>query len=724
MRAVMKRYWVIGLLVLGLTGFVAVWVFRGSGDAVEMPNVLLISIDTCRADHLSCYGYEAETTPNIDAVAAEGILFENTISPVPITLPSHSSMLTGTIPPFHGVHDNHAHLPDEGNVSLAEVLRDAGYTTGGIISAYVLDSYFGIDQGFDSYHDEFKSPLEGNMNVQRRGEETTDIALDWLEENKEGAFFLFLHYYDPHMNYEPPEPFASRFAPSLYAGEIAYTDYCIGQVVKKLKDLNLYDSTLIIVTADHGQMLGEHGEGGHTYFIYQSAIKVPLIFKLPGQCQSARIESIAGLVDIVPTVCSLLNIRAPGNIQGVDLSPSFHTQNSSQSDRHVFCESLEATKYGGNSLLGVVNDRFKYIQTTRPELYDVIEDPGELDNLFENEQERASVMRGKLAQVLEESSRIDNRGSAAEMDPQAIQRLESLGYVEGAVNEDFSFDQTKPDPKDLLAYHVLHAQINSYLHTKQYDKAEMWAEQLTREGPDCSIGYEKLGSMALKRKDYAKAITSFERAIEINPSNAKTYNERATAYLRKREYDKAIRDLEKAIELSPRLIGAYNNRGLSYLRKGEPSKALDDFARVVELNPKDLFARKHMGWAHMRLGQSNEAVRHFKKALEMQYDAPWVLTDLAWILATDEDAKVRDGAQAVQYAERAGQLLEYKFPRNFITLAAARAETGRFDQAIADSQKALELARDTADEELAVIIEDHLRSYQSKRPWRERGGLE
>ena len=571
MRSVITRYSIIILLVLALAGFFAVRFIHRSDVSPDggIHNVLLISIDTCRADYLSCYGYKSKTTPNIDAVAAEGILFENTISPLPQTLPGHSSMLTGTIPPYHGVHENNSHLFDEPNICLAETLKDAGFTTVAVVSAFVLNSEFGIDQGFDTYHDRFEPPVGAHMRGQRPGGETTDVALDWLERNKDKRFFFFLHYYDPHWSFSPPEPFASQFAEDLYAGEIAYTDYCIGQVIKKLKELELYDSTLLIITSDHGEMLGEHGEDAHTYFIYQSAIKVPLIFKVPGQKQPARIESIAGIVDIVPTVCSLLNIETPRNVQGVDLSLSFKGQNSSRPDRHVFCESLQATKYGGNSLLGIVNDGFKYIQTTRPELYDLIKDQSESNNLFEKQQQRARIMKDKLAEMLEQSVRRAWPESKTEMDPETVERLESLGYVGGTVTEEFSFDQTKTDPKDLLEYHYLNERTNHLLmRTKDYDKLELCAKKMMELQPDSFSSNEKMGLTAMAKKEYSRATVYLQKAAEIDPGNAKIHCRLGAAYKENGEYEKALRNLNRAIELKPQYVEARNIRkALLKLRK-------------------------------------------------------------------------------------------------------------------------------------------------------------
>ena len=261
-------FWVFAVL---LAVVAVIWIFQCFSPPTEnIRNVLLISIDTCRADHLSCYGYPRQTTPNIDALAAQGALFENTIAPVPITLPAHSSMLTGTIPPYHGVHDNGEYQLDQSNVTLAEILKQSGFTTGGIISAFVLDSAFGIDQGFDTYNDRFEKERRTVGDISERiGAEASRFAITWLQQHKDEKFFLFLHYFDPHADYLPPEPFASKFARNPYAGEIAYTDHCIGLVLNKLKELQLYDSTLIIITGDHGEMRHEHGESTHSYFIYQ-----------------------------------------------------------------------------------------------------------------------------------------------------------------------------------------------------------------------------------------------------------------------------------------------------------------------------------------------------------------------------------------------------------------------------------------------------------------------
>jgi len=310
----------VGLfVVLGI----GIWLYTSYLSSKKVRHIILISIDTCRADCLSCYGCQQKTTPNIDKLARQSVLFENVISAVPVTLPSHSTMLTGTIPHYHGAHTNNNYRLGEFNVTLAEMLQEKGYKTAAVIAAFVLDARFGLSQGFDSYNDRFLGKREPGFVLERRAAETSKLAINWLAEHANEDFFLFLHYFDPHAEYIPPEPFASNFRENPYLGEIAYTDYCIGKVIDKLKSLGIYDSALLIVTSDHGESFGEHGEYTHGYFIYNTTIRVPLIFKLPGTNNAKRVKDIVGLIDVTPTILSQLGIAGPSHIQGKDLSDYF-----------------------------------------------------------------------------------------------------------------------------------------------------------------------------------------------------------------------------------------------------------------------------------------------------------------------------------------------------------------------------------------------------------------
>ena len=724
MRFAFSRRGIIILLLLVLSGLLGLWfTYRSDAGAGDIRNVLLISIDTCRADHLSCYGYESKTTPNIDAMAAEGILFENVISPYPMTIPSHSTMLTGTIPPYHGVHANiGGYLADESNITLAEILKEAGFVTGAAVSGFPLKSRFGVSQGFDDYYDLFENLSPNERGRERVGGKTTAVALDWLARNKDKKFFFFLHYFDPHASYAPPEPFASRFASNRYAGEIAYTDHCIGQVLDKLKELGLYDSTLIIITSDHGEMLGEHGEYTHSYFIYQGAIRVPLIFKLPGQNKTVRIKPIAGLVDIVPTVCSLLGIETPKNVQGADLFGRSKGENTSEQGRHLFCESLFPTIYKANSLLGIVTDRYKYIQTTRPELYDLLKDPGESNNLIKEQPQLARVMKDKLAQVLKRTVRKASGDSKMEIDSEASEQLKSLGYVGGSITEDFSFDQTKTDPKDMLEYHTLTTQIHLDFLSKKYDEVQLLAEQAIQQHPNIPFAYRKLGSVAMVKKDYSKAIVYFQKAIELapdSPDSVGLYHERGNAYQFKGELDLAIDDYSQALKLNPGAAEIYNNRGHTYLRKGELDQAIRDLNQALKLNPRDAKAYNNRAKAYSRKERYDLAISDFGKVIALDPTHAHAYNNLAWILATHEDEPVRDGERAVQLAKKACELTDYKNPVSLDTLAAAYAQLGQFDEAVKIATRAMRLARATKNEKIAKDIQSRLELYKDKRPYRE-----
>jgi arylsulfatase A-like enzyme/Tfp pilus assembly protein PilF len=615
-KGILNKSRVVDFILLAVFVLSIIW-FLFRSETREIRNVLLISIDTCRADHLGCYGHKQNITPNIDALAAEGILFENVVSPCPMTLPSHSSMLTGTIPVYHGVHNNLGYRIAESNITLAEILKNVGFTTGAAVSTLVLDSQFGLDQGFEVYDDRFEQTGKRRNHAERRGGETTERCLDWLAENKDQRFFYFLHYFDPHKPYNPPEPFASRFARNPYAGEIAYTDHCIGQVIAKLRKLDLYDSTLIIVTTDHGEMLGEHGEPEHAYFIYESAVKAALVFRVPGQSREIRIKSPAGLIDIVPTVCSLLGIQPPAAVGGMDLSGCFGGRELS-SGRELYCESMQATVYGANALLGIVTDRFKYIQTTRPELYDLVDDPTESNNLVDVQPKRARMLKESLARMIQESLPGDSAGSEAEWDEQTRRRLESLGYVGGDVVADYEFDQTKDDPKDVLSYHLLSAEIAILLSRKRYYRAEQVAEKMIRLRPDSAVGYQKAGRIAGRRGDQARAAGYYQKALRINPDDTKTHNNLgiALASLGKREL--AIDHYQKALRISPDDANTHNNLGIALTDLGKPEQAIEHFNKALAIDPDFTNMHYNLGSTFAAMGKFEQAMDHYKKLLTIK----------------------------------------------------------------------------------------------------------
>ncbi|UCE46536.1 MAG: sulfatase-like hydrolase/transferase [Phycisphaerales bacterium] len=723
---------ILALAVLLIAG-VAIW-HHYAPRTNEIRNVLLISIDTCRADHLGCYGYPLDTTPNIDAIAGEGIVFEYAISPLPYTLPGHCSMLTGTIPPYHGVFDNSDYKLSDGDVTLAELLKAKGYVTAGFVSSFILDSRFGLGQGFDFYDDDFEEASNAMDINQQSGGETTHDVIEWLRTHKDEKNFIFLHYYDPHFTYEPPEPFASRFRNvpppehvktkfeqalfDGYAGEIAYTDHCIGQVIDKLRELGLYDSTMIIITSDHGEMLGQHGEGFHGYFVYQPALRVPLIFKLPRLSKHKRITSTVGLVDIVPTVCSVLGIDLSSPIQGQDLSPCFDSDWLPPSDRHLFCQSLEPTKYNANSLLGVVTDRYKYIKTTRSELYDLVEDPDELDNIAVEQADQSQKMEEKLRQILQETTR-DKEDGKEHLDDQTRERLESLGYIGGSVNDDLNFDQGGEDPKDLIEYHVRMMRIGFLIYKQRYDFAESECRQLISERPSFHGPYFNLAKMAVRQGNYAEAVTNFERVIELRPDIVYSYEGLGVAYEAQGQFDKAVLSYVKVMELRPDYVKAYHQMALCFYELGEFREPDKYATAVLKNNPSYVDAAISLADKLLERRQIRLAYEHYLRILELRDDSVTVLNALAWIEAACDIEQLRNPEQAVERALLACEMTNFATAEVVDTLAVAYAAAGKFREAIETANKAMRAAESAGNAALAQRIKNRLDLYKAEKPFRD-----
>jgi len=680
------------IVLLILIGTFAVWLFhRSGGPAKKVRNIVLISIDTCRADYLSCYGCLRQTTPNIDRIAREGILFSNVISPVPMTLPAHCSMLTGTIPPYHGVHDNYDYRLSQSNVTLAEILKENGFTTAAIISAFVLDSQFDIDQGFDTYNDRFEEEhVIEDLISERKGGETSQLAIKWLGEHKEEPFFLFLHYYDPHLDYNPPEPFASGFKDNLYAGEIAYADYCIGQVIEKLKELGLYDSSLIIIAGDHGEMLGEHGEEDHCYFIYQSAIKVPLIFKLPGQIESRKIDTLVSLIDIVPTVCSLLGIQRASQIQGIDLSGYFGGNKPGEQERYIYCESLTPTTYNANSLLGAVTSRWKYIQTTLPELYDITNDPQESNNLATTEPQQARILQDHLKQILEQTLRKTEAESKVELDEQARRRLESLGHV-GGVKEDFKFDQNKNDPKDLLSFHKSDGRADILIAHQKYDDAKNLCEKMLAEWPGYLKGYSNLAKIAMKQYDFAGAASYLYQALKLDPNRHEIHANLGIAFTNLGEFDKAVEHCKKALGLWPKNPKALHTLATALEGLGRIDEAVEYYEKLMEFWSDKPDIPNRIGSLLAKQGRLDEAVIYFNKALAIDPQMSEAHYNLAQVLRRQDKPY-----QAIKHYNEA-LLYNPSMAAAYYCLGNVYLKLGQFNEAIEEYNKALDINPDFAE---------------------------
>jgi arylsulfatase A-like enzyme/tetratricopeptide (TPR) repeat protein len=745
----------------------ASWYFFhfNASKKTEIRNVVLISMDTTRADALSCYGFKYKTTPNIDALANEGVLFENTYSPISLTMPAHSTMLTGMIPPAHGVHDNMSYQLPASNETLAEILKKEGFVTGGIISSFVLDSQFALDQGFDYYNDDFTDPRSPLGFNERLGGETAQCAMQWLEEHQDEKMFMFIHFYDPHRSYNPPDPYKTMFYGSPppepnslehlqahYAGELAYTDDCIGRVIDTLKKLEVYDSTLIIVTGDHGEMFYQHGEVTHGYFIYQGNVRVPLVIKVPGQPEPLRIKNTVGIVDIVPTICSLLNIETPLKFQGQDISPYFVPDGPVDLKRHIYCESLAATKYKGNSLLGIVNDQYKYIQTTRPELYDIVEDPMESINLVSEEPHRARLLQDRLKQILEETVVADGLDNKTELDNETLAKLESLGYVSGDVVEDFEFDQSKTDPKDLIEYHSDTSKTMGFLIGGEYEKAREKCLKMIADQPDLykpyfnlagianlegdtegSIKYLKqaivlepenatlhayLSDIYYSQKKYELAITHLNKSIEIDSEQYKVHGKLATVYYDLEDYQNSFKHLQESLRIKPEQPAALNKLATLYSRRNQIDQAITCYEKSLDYRSEQPSVIHELAMILWGQGRINEAVDQWEGAMEIATEHVDSLNALAWIKATSKSESLYDPEKALPLANSAVELCEGKRSDLFDTLAAAYAANGDFENAVKTVNRGIELAKELGQEQQIREFQKHLEMYKAGKALR------
>jgi len=501
----------LGILVLSILFPLAIL----GGDAVKTekpPSVLLITLDTTRADRLGCYGGDRGLTPHLDAFAKTCARFAHCEAPVPITVPSHTSILSGWNPNRHGVRRNLEVFIPEGVPLLSEEFGAAGYSTGAFVSAFVLLGRYGLGRGFDHYDDFFYDPLSPGT-VERGAEATLLQAENWLAEAR-GPFFCWIHLYDPHFPYEPPGPYAKKFAKTPYDGEIAYMDAALGTFFEKAEKAGLFGNTVVVICGDHGEGLGEHGEEAHGLFIYESTTHVPLLIRLPGGKGGKVVDADVSLVDIAPTLRTFAGLsEKPGD--GFSLLEPLHGEKWER--EAVYLESLEGLNhYGWAPLYGLVEGHHKFILAPREELYRIDEDPGELHNLVKAEKGRAEAMRKQLRARLSRTAGAESR--AISLDERELESLQSLGYIGGAPGRKAP---NYKDPKDALPTVKKHEEAVELMKSGQVEDALRIFEQIIRSEPTNSTAYyyaavcnegidpsrsEKLYRKALEyRRDFLRA---------------------------------------------------------------------------------------------------------------------------------------------------------------------------------------------------------------------------
>ncbi|MEX0725665.1 MAG: sulfatase-like hydrolase/transferase [Planctomycetaceae bacterium] len=553
------------------------------------PHIVLITLDTTRADRLGCYGYAPALTPALDALAKRGILFERTYTPVPLTVPAHASLMTGLYPPEHGVRLNGESRLNESVHTLATVLKKEGYQTGAFVAAFVLQRQFGLDQGFDVYDDDLSTaePIHDQSHQYRAGEFVVDTALRWLQSQDDQPFFCWIHLYDPHDPYlAHPQLFGDEFQDRAYDAEIAYVDRQVKRVLDQLKARGIDEETYVIVVGDHGESLGEHGERTHGYMTYNATMHVPFIVAGPTIAEPPRrIDSAVSLVDFAPTIFELLQIEPPHQMAGRSLVPAFEGRALSPQLYYGESEQAEFAEYGLNiaSLDCLIAERWKYIRTMKNELYDRKSDPAELKNLAELQPEQTDEMEAQLTRLNE--SMIARKATALQLPDHDRRVLESLGYVSGTSPTDAVIPRGKlHDIKEVITAIYQYRDAAEYMEDGQHDRAIELFSKVIVDVPDYFVAHTNLGTCFARTQEYELAAQSFKKALQILP-DTKIYIDLAKVHILQEDFPRAIEALTSAIEREPTNAMAHFVLGDAYRFAGEIEKARQEYELVLRLDP-------------------------------------------------------------------------------------------------------------------------------------------
>lgn len=626
-------------------------------------NVLLVTLDTTRADHIGCYGHAEALTPAVDALARDGVLFERAYATVPLTLPSHASILTGLYPPENGIHINgRGPLPDK-IPTLAETLQRAGYATGAFIGAVVLYGKTGLNRGFHVYDDDMAGgERHGHeSHLMRNGRLVVDAALAWLSRQQDRPFFCWVHLYDPHAPFEGhAEVFQDRFAERPYDGDIAFADLQVGRLVQHLKQRRLYERTLVIVVGDHGEGFGEHDELEHGFLLHDATLRVPLVVAGPGSVRRGhRVPTPVSLVDVFPTVLDVVNVTAEAPVRGV----SFETALRGKSIEPRICYSeTEAcyAAYGWAPLAAITTDRWRYVNSVRPELYDLHADPAEINNLAETEPRQREAMHQLFTTIRQTMAEVPE--SDVRHDPKHLQQLRALGYVSGGGSPPPSDrDRPLPDVKDRIRYYNAEISARKLIGSAPETAIER-LRAVTEAVPEFTPAWLTLATalQTLNRTD--EAVQAYHAALEANPNAADAHFDLAKLRLSEGRRDLAIEHYRQALALDPNYAMAHINLASILAEEGEAEEARRHFEQGLEEFPDSTVGRFNFGMFLHRLGEYDAALEHLNRAAELDPRMPQIHFQLGMTLAALDNVSeaVRHFQEALRlnprYAAAAEQL--------------------------------------------------------------------
>jgi arylsulfatase A-like enzyme/Tfp pilus assembly protein PilF len=639
-RKPVSRKLLLGALALAMLGALALWLPRLVPEAHRPLNVVLVTADTLRADHLPVYGYQRVETPNLDRMAKSGVVFEQASTVVPLTLPAHSSMFTGTFPMHHGVRDNGGYYLDSKEVTLAETLKENGYQTGGFVAAFVLDSRWGLAQGFDRYFDDFDLNKFENVRldtVQRPGGEVLEEATAWMDEVKNGRFFAWLHFYDVHTPYEAPEPYLSRYRGYLgarYDGEIAYVDRLMGELFSWLERNDLEDDTLVVFIGDHGESLGQHEESTHGFFIYDSSMHVPFLLQAPyRQIRGGRrIPAQVRSVDLMPTILELVGIEPPETIQGTSLVPLLEGD-TGDLGLLAYSESFYPRHhYGWSELKSVRNGSFTFIDAPRPELFDVRSDPNQTKNLASQRAATVSEMKAALDDLVARYGveGIDEKAPETP-DPDTQAQLAALGYLGGPSKIKIDPDRPLPDPKDKIELFNLIKEAGADSSDERIEEAMAKIEKVLAEDPDILEAHYILGNLHTKEKDLESALAAYQEALARDPEYKPALYGLALTYKDMGRSEDAEAGFRRLVELDPRDNRAYFMLAKISADRNEFEPALEILKKAVDVGSERAPLHNLMAECYIGLKRFPEAQEEVERALEMNPELPTAHFNLALI---------------------------------------------------------------------------------------------
>jgi arylsulfatase A-like enzyme/Flp pilus assembly protein TadD len=575
-------------------------------------NVLLISIDTIRPDRISCYNPKYLKTPHIDALAAKGVLFERAIAHNPLTLPSHVNILVGTTPLHHGVHENSKFILTEDFLTVAEYLKARGYSTGAFVGAFPLDSRFGLSQGFDVYDDSYPSKGPNAFTFQERNAgQVIQSALDWLEEQN-SPWFSFIHLWDPHAPYSSPEPFNEKFKNDPYSGEVAYVDSELGKLFDYLKNNNLMENTLAILTGDHGEALGDHGEISHGYFAYNSTLWVPLIIAGPG-IKISHVDEYVSHIDIFSTICDVLGVEKPSFLQGVSLLPLMKGKKIKK--RVIYFESLDAYyNRGWAPLRGFIEEKRKFIDSPLPEYYNLEDDFNEEKNLIQNiDQEK---QKKRMKELMDELSSSSQMQSSRSPDSDTLKKLRSLGYVSSRATQLKESYGPEDDLKTLLPFQKKHDAAMKFLELGRVPEAVKLLNDVIADRKDFTKAYVYLSRVYQIQGLGGEALAVMEKGYTNNPDDYGIISAYGLFLVKEGKLGKGIEFLQKAIEIIDYDPDVWTHLGIAYSQKGEVQKALDSYGKALSLDDTDALIYNNLGLLYFTIFSQTKNVRDHAKTLE------------------------------------------------------------------------------------------------------------